>query len=275
VKNLSQFDMAILLEVDKRTIIRWENGESWLKQEKEKFFVEKTKIPIQVVRNLNSHIPISIYYDFSKRIYSLSGLSTKVINAPWYKSGIEADTNRIHFISNDSEIEFVTDIQVMSKNSRPLKPELIKAAAKTLPELNLVLHDQAGLFAGHLTVLPLKHASYLKLKNKEMAEGDLQVDDLNSDLTITPLVFYYYSIYADSIDNTFYIQNRLLAYFREKKYKDYLLAGITYNNREIKIELLREMGLKVLWERPVYEGANERMSFLEGNLDMFLFGKMS
>jgi len=273
--KLSQFDIAAMLDVDKRTVIRWENNMSWIKPEKEKLFVEKLDIPFQVIRNLNSETPISTYFDIGKRTYSLTGISIKASNASWYKSDLTVDTDRIHLISNDTDIEFAQDIQKMNNNPKPLKPNLIKSASQILPDLNLVLHDQSGFYAGHITVLPLKYESYMKLRDGKISEGELALSDLTNNFTTKPLVFYYYSLYADSLDNTSYMMNRLLLHFKQKKYKDYIFAGITYNQRRIKIDLFREMGLKVIWEKPIEEGATENMSFLEGNLDMFLFGKMS
>lgn len=273
--KLSQIDIAAMLDVDKRTVIRWEHNMSWIKPEKEKLFVEKLKIPFQVVRNLNSERPISTYFDIGKRSYSLTGISTKPSNASWYKSDLTVDTDRIHLISNDTDIEFVADIQKMNNNSKSLRPDLIKSAAQILPDLNLVLHDQSGFYAGHISVLSLKYESYLKIRNGKMTEGELALINLTTNFTTKPLVFYYYSLYADSLDNTSYLMNRLLLHFKQKKYKDYIFGGMTYNQRKIKIDLFREMGMKVIWEKPIEEGATENMSFLEGNLDMFLFGQMS
>ena len=122
-----------------------------------------------------------------------------------------------------------------------------------------------------MTILPLKYDTYLKLRKQEISEGSMAISDLATNFTGTPLVFYYYSIYADSMVNTYYLVNRLLAYFRENRFEDYIFSGISY--REKKVEILKEMGLKVIWEQPVEQGSDTLAVFLEGNLDMFLFGK--
>ncbi len=159
----------------------------------------------------------------------------------------------------------------MNKNPKQINPALIREAAKILPELNLILKDQSDYYAGHMTILPLKYDTYLKLRKQEISEGSMAISDLATNFTDTPLVFYYYSIYADSMDNTYYLVNRLLAYFREKRFEDYIFSGISY--RKKKVEILKEMGLKVIWEQPVEDGSDIIAVFLEGNLDMFLFGK--
>ncbi len=269
--GLSQADLGELLDVDMRTISRWENNDTLIKPEKEKEFVEKLLIPYQVIRNLNSDNPIAIYYDLKMRTYSFTAIMKKPLSASWYKTDIPFETDRIKLISNESDIQFVEDIQEMNKNPKPINPALIREAAKILPELNIILQDQSGFYAGHMTILPLKYDAYLKLREQEISEGSLAITDLSSSFIHKPLVFYYYSIYADSLDNTYYLVNRLLAYFKEKQFKDYIFSGISY--REKKVKILQEMGLKIIWEQPVEEGSDTRATFLEGNLDMFIFGK--
>jgi len=269
--NLSQLDLASKLDVDVRTVIRWEKNESLVKQEKEKDFVENLRIPHQVIRNLNTEKPIPIYFDFFRRVYSFSFLSQKVLSTSEFIKDLEIDTDRIHKISSEKDIEFVTYIQKLNNNNRPLKAELILKAAKILPELNLVLYSHSGFCAGHITILPLKYSSYQKIRNQEKLEGNLDVTDLTFDLTSTPKVFYYYSLYADSSDNSYYLLNRIMSHFIKNKYKDYIFAGITY--RKPKIELFKELGLKVIWETPIEKDSEYLATLLEGNLDEYLFKK--
>ncbi len=271
--NLSQLDMASMLDVDIRTVLRWEKNESLIKSEKEKDFVENLGIPHQVIRNLNTDKPISIYFDLKKRTYSFSGISRNVPEASWFNTDMEINTDRIQLISNDSDIKFITDIQEINKNTSPIKADLVKLAAKVLPDLNLVLRDHAGFYAGHISILPLKYDTYLKLREQQLKESDLMISDLATSFTEKPLVFYYYSLYADTMDNAYYLMNSLLSHFKRNKYKEYIFAGISY--RAPKIEMLRQMGLKIIWEEAIEEEGDNISTFMEGNLDMFLFGKMS
>ena len=270
--GMSQSDLAAKMDVDARTVLRWEKDETLIKPDKEKDVVEILNIPHQVIRNLNSDNPISTYYDIKLRTYSLSTLMIKAESASWFNLDFPREDDRIHFIANDSDVQFVTDIQEMNNNMKPIKAELLKEAASILPELNLVLHDQSGYYAGHITFLPLKYSSYLKIKNREMKEGELELSDLSSGFDESPRVFYFYSLYADSLVNAYYMMNRLLSWFKEKKFEDYLFAGITY--RKNKVNYLREMGLRVIWEDTNSGGAEDSFTFMEGDLDMFLFGKM-
>jgi len=269
--QLSQIDFAALLDIDVRTVIRWEKNESLINQEKEKSIVEILGIPHQVIRNLNTEKPIPIYFDLFRRVYSHTRLSQKVLISCEMLLDSSIDTDRFLLISKESDIEFVTYIQKLNKNNKPLKAELIKKAAKILPELNVALYGQSGFYSGHITVLPLKYDIYLKIRNHEIKESDLKTSDLDIDLTENPLVFYYYSVYADSAENYYYILNRLLTFFQRNKFKNYIFAGISY--RKPKIEFLLEIGLDNIWEEPIEEDGKDMASLMEGNFDEYLFGK--
>jgi transcriptional regulator with XRE-family HTH domain len=271
--QLSQIDFAALLDIDVRTVIRWEKNESLINQEKEKSIVEILGIPHQVIRNLNTENPIPIYFDLFRRIYSHTRLSQKVLISCELLLDSTIDTDRFHLISKQSDIEFVTYIQKLNKNIRPLKAELIRKAAKILPELNVVLLGQSGFYSGHITILPLKYDTYLKIRNHEIKESDLKTTDLDFDLSESPLVFYYYSVYADSAENYYYILNRLLTYYQRNKFNDYIFAGISY--RKPKIEFLLEIGLNNIWEEPIEEDGKDMASFMEGNFDEYLFGNQN
>lgn len=266
--RISQLDLAAKLDVDVRTVIRWEKNESLVKQEKETDFVKKLGIPHQVIRNLNSENPIAIYFDFFRRVYSFSRLSQKVSSNSEFILNPLIDTERIKLISEDRDLEFITYIQRLSKNNQPLKPQLVLEAARILPELNLVLYSHSGFCAGHIAVLPLKYSSYLKIRNQEMPEGNLNSSDLTFDLNNSPQVFYYYSIYAESIENAYYLVNRTIDHFKRKKYKDYIFAGISY--RKTKIDFLQEVGLKVIWEKYTNDDGESLATLMEGNLDNFI-----
>ena len=270
-RNMSQLDFAALLDVDARTVIRWEKNESLIKVEKEKILIENLGIPHQVIRNLNTDKPIAIYFDFNRWAYSLTALSKMVANSSEFISDYEFDTDRIQTISKDEDIEFIASIQKNQKNCEPLRTEVIKMAAKLLPELNLVLYGQSGFHEGHISILPLKYDSFIKLRDKTMRENELKLNDLNINNSDNPLVFFYYSMYANSVDNIHYIMNRLLSHFRNKKYKDYIFAGISY--RQQKIDRAQELGLKVIWEELPDEGCESTAIFVAGNFDEFLFGE--
>lgn len=268
--RLSQFELAAKLDVDARTVIRWEKNESLIKQEKEIDFVKNLGIPHQVIRNLNTENPIAIYFDFFRRVYSFSRLSQKVLSNSVFILDPEIDTDRIHLISSERDVEFISYIQKLNRNYSPIRRELLLKAARILPELNLVLYSQSGFCAGHISILPLKYSTYLKIRNQEMQEKQLNFNDLTFDLNNSPQVFYYYSLYADSVDNSYYLINRVMSHFKKAGYKDYIFAGIS--RMKEKIILFKEMGLKVVWRMKTDIG-EDKLTLLEGNFEDYLFGE--
>jgi len=270
-RKISQLDFAALLDVDVRSVIRWEKNESLLKVEKEKLLIEKFGIPHQVIRNLNTDKPIAIYFDFEKWRYSLSFLSMVVTSSWEFNRYLEIKTDRIHTLTEPKDFEFISFIQQIQNNLKPIRNEVTKAAANILPELNLVLYGQSGYHGGHISILPLKYDSFLALQEKKITERELTARDLNTNLGSSPLVFYYYSIYANSLDNTYYLVNKLLMYFKNKKFDNYIMAGISYQKN--KVDRLREMGLKVIWEDVLNEVTEKKATFLAGNLNAFLFSE--
>jgi transcriptional regulator with XRE-family HTH domain len=270
-RNISQLDFAGLLDVDVRTIIRWEKNESLIKVEKEKLLIKNFGIPHQVIRNLNTDKPIAIYFDFQRWVYSLSFLSRMVTSSWEFNKETEFETDRIETLSNDEDIKFISFIQKNQKIGESINKEVVIRAAKILPELNLVLYGHSGYHAGHISILPLKYETFLQLRDKKKLENQISIQDLNSDFDAKPLVFYYYSLYANSLDNTYYLMNKLLCYFKKQKYEDYILAGISY--RQAKIDRLKEMGLQVVWEENIKENVERKATFVAGNIDEFLYGK--
>jgi transcriptional regulator with XRE-family HTH domain len=266
--NLTQGGLAGLLKVDTRTVMRWESDDSLLKNNKVKEFAEKLFIPYQVIHNLNSERPITIYFSIKNRTYSFTSSAVKVIDPSWFNLDLPKDNERIHMIESKEDIEFVERIQIMQGNKFPMWKEVFKQSVKIIPDLNLVLLDQAGFFAGHISIIPLKYTTYLKLKSKEIKENEISITDLTSNFGEKPFVFYYYSLYADSMSSTYCLMNRILTYFNDRKFKDYLFAGITF--RDSKIALLKEMGLKEVWDNINADEVGFEGTLFEGTFDGFL-----
>ena len=269
-KGLSQLDLAVILDVDTRTVSRWEKGTTLLNPEIKKSFVEKLLIPHQVIHNLNSTVPISIFYDIEHHTYSLDAVGVQVPNAAWLNSDLPIDDERIQYLSGASDVEIMEAIQEMKVSNKKLSSELLRASVNALPELNLILHDQSGYYAAHLVVLKLKYSAYIKIRNKEMKENEINSSHVSNGSTDDLDVYYFYMHNADSLVNAYYLMNRLFSYFKEKDTKNYIFAAV--ENKASTIELLKEMGLRTIWIGD--ENPKGSLTLLEGNFDMFLFGKM-
>ena len=269
-RSLSQLDFAAMMDVDARTVIRWEKNVSLIKVEKEKILTETFRIPHQVIRNLNTDKPISILFDFNKWAYALSDFTAFIPSVRDFKFDKEYETDSIKTLVTDEDFEFVTYIQKNQKNCEPVKKDVLKLAARLLPELNVVMFGSSGYHGGHISFLPLKYESYKQLYNRYIHENELTVNDLCRDKTEVPRVFYFYSLYANSHDHAHYLMNRLLRYFKLQHFKDYIFAGISF--RETEVDKYKEMSLDIIWEEK-RKDCHATASFISGTLDKYLFEK--
>jgi transcriptional regulator with XRE-family HTH domain len=270
-RGMTQLDLSAILEVDVRTVIRWEKNESLIKPEKEIILIENLGIPHQVIRNLNTDHPIPVYFDFKRWLYALSLLSSMVRSSKEFKTEYELHTSRIETLKDEKDIEFINYIQKNQKNCSPLRKEVVETAARILPEINLVIRDQSGFHGGHISILPIKYEAYEAIRDQKMKEQELKVQHLTSNMDDDPKVYYFYSIYSSSLENNFYLVNRLLFYFKKLYDTNYIFAGITF--QELKIERFREMGFQVIWQKPVADHPEWTATFLTGNFDAFLFNE--
>jgi DNA-binding XRE family transcriptional regulator len=270
--SISQSELASQLDVDVRSVIRWEKNETLLSSDKESVMSEMTFIPYQVVRNLNSTTQIPTFYDFDLRKYSLSALSSDLPDANWIKSRINYQTDRIQSVSIARDIKSILCFTELQKN--PLKSqniELITEACKLLPELNMVIHDQSGYYSGHSIYFPLSMETYLKIRNREIQENELESRDLINYKNCDKPVFYCHSITADCNENFFYIIGAVLKFYRDTPNKNYLYALLT--SRYDSHLMSDQLGVKTVWKD--FE-AKEKYHLLdaprlvEGNFNAFL-----
>ena len=103
--KVSQLDFAATVQVDIRTVQRWEKDETLIKPEKEHEIARFTLLPYQLIRNLNTTVPIPTYYDFRIRKYSLSELSNELPDADWFKERINDFSKRVRTIDVDRDME--------------------------------------------------------------------------------------------------------------------------------------------------------------------------
>ncbi|MCF6298001.1 MAG: helix-turn-helix domain-containing protein [Flavobacteriaceae bacterium] len=247
IDNISQADFAASLNVDIRTVQRWENNQTLIKPEKEEEIVKETLLPYQLVRNLNATIPIPTYYDFRIRKYSLTSLDNNLPEASWLIENIQDRTKRIVTIMDESDIEMILrDIQLHNYTPNPINKRLIREVIKLLPELNFIILDDNDYYAGHSLIFPIKESVYQKLKNKEISEEDIQISDLVDYKIQEKPVFYNYDMTADSNDNVFYLAHHYFNFFLALQETDYTYCSFSIRHDSIKLN--KQLGLKMVWE---------------------------
>ena len=273
LNNISQADLSARLNVDIRTLIRWENNETLIKSDKEEELVEETFIPYQVIRNLNANVAIPTFYDFRLRKYSYSILSIELPKASWFKEHLNIESLRSRAISNDSDAEHISRYLNFFYAPNTLSKDLILEAARILPELNQILFDTSGYYAGHCVIFPIKKEIYEKIRNKEMSERELKSSCFTTVKTNDETIFYSYNITADCNENTFYILCPVLKYFQEYGSGNYRFAS--YALRKDAFELAEQLGLKLIWQEEktdIFHGLEFLPRFYEGNFNEFLLG---
>lgn len=270
--GLSQTDFATLLEVDLRTVQRWEKNLTLIKSEKEEDIVLATLLPYQLIHNLNATVPIPTFYDFHTRKYSLSEHDNELPKLGWYKEHFDLNTNNLRTIDVAHDLKYIDQfIDSQKRDDSYVNNELIKEAVRLLPELNFVITGESGYYAGHCIVLPISEDCYVKLRNRQLDNTALRPSDLVNYKTQNKPVFYRYDITGDCNNTIYFIMARFFAFFKAIDQLDYLLCG--YTERDDNYQLNKEIGLSVVWEDRELQkelGLAYPPRFVEGDFKGFL-----
>ena len=273
VNQVSQADFAAKVNVDTRTVQRWEKNVTLIKSEKEDDIVNETLLPYQLIRNLNASITIPTFYDFSIRKYSLTKLTNKLPDASWFKDQIDDSTKRIRTIDFERDIEYIIKYMQFHKPVSKNIVSVIKQSIKILPDLNIIIMDDSGYYSGHSLMFPIDHKTYKKIKKQQISENQIRIENLVNYHNQSNPVFYGFDITADCNDNIFYVTNHLLRFLRDKPNQNYLFCSTPF--RYDNFELNKQAGLKIIWEGK--KGINKygleiAPRFQEGNFNKFLQG---
>lgn len=271
INKISQADFAANVNVDTRTVHRWEKNITLVKQDKEDAFVQETLLPHQLIRNLNASNPIATFYDFSIRKYSLTKLSNTLPEASWFKAQMEIPTKRIRTIDYDKDIDYIVKHMQFHKPISKNIANAIRESIKLLPELNLIIEDDSGYYSGHNLIFPIKESSYEKLKDRKMSDLELNIDDVANYKTQSKPILFGFDFTADCNDDIFYLLNQMLRFLRDITNQNYLFCSIPL--RHDNFELNKRAGLKIIWEGQ--KGKNKygleiAPRFQEGNFKDFL-----
>jgi len=274
VNKMSQAEFATKLDVDTRTVQRWENGITLIKPEKEEDIVNETLLPYQLIRNLNASKPIPTFYDFSLRKYSLTQLDNTLTQASLIKDNINKATKRIRTNVFEKDIDYIIKHMQFHKTVSKSIAKVIEESIKLIPEMNLIITDDSGYYSGHSIIFPIKQETYEKLKSRKMGESELTVDDLVNYKTLNNPIFYGFELTADSNDNIFYLANHLLRFLRDLPTQNYLYCATPFRNDSY--DLNKQAGLKIIWEEKKRINENGLLiapRFQEGNFKKFLFSR--
>jgi transcriptional regulator with XRE-family HTH domain len=270
--DMSQTDFAAQMNVDVRTVQRWEKDETLVKPEKEKALANDTLLPYQLIRNLNAISPIPTYYDFRIRKYALTRLNKDLPDADWLKERIDELSKQIRMIDPEKDIEILRrDLKTQKLGESPIRLNLLKRAQELLPELNLIIMDRFNNYSGHSLFFPISALCHRKLQRREMRPDQIQVEDLVNYKNRERPIFLNYDITADCNDNIYFLGHQILKFFVDLPTDDYVFCS--YTSRYDSYEINKQMHLDLIWEERVEKnalGLEYHPRFYEGNLNKYL-----
>ena len=269
-RDLSQLDLASLINVDIRTVQRWEKDITLIHPEKEKELAEVTLLPYQLLRNLNAAIPIPTYYDFRIRKYSLTELNNELPDAQWLKDRVKEFSDRIRTIDIQTDLSVLRkDLLLQKNNTEPISRSVLSRAVELVPEVNLIIMDDFGNYSGHCIVLPLKKEAYVRLRSQEMKDTDITIEDLANYKTMDKPYFFNYDITADCNDNIYYLAHEYLNFYKNIK-SPYEFCSYTMRYDSYLIN--EQLGLELIWKNPVQKdglGLEYHPRFYSGNFNNY------
>ena len=271
INKLSQSEFAAILNVDSRTVQRWERNETLLKSEKEEEIVVKTLLPYQLIRNLNASVVIPTYYDFAIRKYSLTELSIDLPEAATLKRKFSFENSNIRKIDYAYDRSYLENYLTFPKKASKNILKAIEKAIKLLPELNLIITDDSGYYSGHSIVFPISEKAYEKLRNREMTEDELTEHDLVDYKQAKRPIFYNYDISTDCNNSIFFLLHQIFHFFNQNTSLNYLYCKCAVRYDSFRIN--EQMGLKIIWEDgslKQHEKVEVFPRFYEGDFKEFL-----
>jgi transcriptional regulator with XRE-family HTH domain len=265
VYGVSQADLAASINVDTRTIQRWENGSTLINVEKENDVIGATQLPYQLLRNLNTNKPIPTFYDFDIRKYSLTQISNDLPDLSWFEELFGTYSEKIRTLDFEKDREYLLKHMHLHKNIPKNLYAVIQESARIVPELNLIIKDNSGYISGHSMMFPLKAETQKKLKERTLLEENLTIQDLANSNLNEIAHFHNFHITADCNDSIFYMINEFYHFFQKLNSDAYLYTASPIRRDTYKLN--DQLGLKLIWEeepKKDIHGINMAKRFYEG-----------
>ena len=263
--EISQSDFASKLDADIRTVQRWENEGTLLKDDKIKALVETTLLPIQLIRNLNINKAIPTYYSFELLRYTLSELTISLPDASYYKKTIKESTNRIRPIDLDQDFEFLASVCKIPKEHQKNIKSAFKEALLHLPEINVIIKNELGFYSGAFVLLPITEEAYGLLRDRKINSNEIRAEHICDPDFQDQKIFFEFELIADNNDDGQYLIVAGFRFFDQLKDQDYLYCAI--DGRTDTTHLADQTGLEIIW-RDTSDGKD--LKFVAGNFKAFL-----
>jgi len=271
--GMTQAEAAEKMEVPSRTWRRWEGG-ALVNQDHRRMLAESHLIPLEVVERLSSGM--TVLFNLRTRRFAYNTFETDFINKKIVREELhdDASLSRISAISEDRDIPLIHDYDALIyPTENALKASIITSAQNAVPELNFVINDNLGLYAGHVVCLPLSDDVHEGLRSGDLEEGDLSTWDVAPKRPWKdPPCLHFYSIYAACSGFAYTLlkglQNGIRTLVVEGQIsKNSVVSG--YAVTDDGIELCQKIGLSLVFESPEEQeklGTEKVPSFYQGTV---------
>ena len=263
--ELTQTELADKLDADLRTIQRWEQDRTNIREEKVAELVEKTSLPFQLVRNLNATDPIPTFFDFKTQKYSLTELSTDIPDVDWYKRKMDRTTTRMREMNLEYDFEYLMNYMDIPEEHHFNLRKVIRESIKLLPELNQIITDELGFYAGFSLIVPISIDARELLRNQELRSEQLTTDHVKDYRFLEKPVFFVFNLSADCNDNIQYLVGNMLSFFQKNDHLDYIYCG--FGERQDTYHIHDQLGFEEVWRIP---DGDYGLRYFEGNFKKFL-----
>ncbi len=256
----TQVEMAEWLKVEERTYRRWEKNQNLIADANIEDITHETGIPFEVLHRLNHEYPT--LYNLCTRRYSVCPFDRDFVN----KKILRRELLESREIGSILPLTSYPQFKRTSYVEFPVYPyekefsrRLLRICADLLPELNILITDPKNYYSGHLIAVPMKMDRYRLLREGEMAEYQIQPEDVADITPDEPVAIHILSFFATASTYAYCLAKRMV-YF--------LLAAIPHRLHEESVlsryvvtsdgaEFCRKFGMELIrWGYEDFQNLN-------------------
>ncbi|MFH2044244.1 MAG: helix-turn-helix domain-containing protein [Pseudomonadota bacterium] len=198
-RKMSQEKFSESIQISVRELQNWESDRRSPRIENLHDLSEMTGLPMQALIALNADQPV--WYSLGKRFFKYSlieedqFLSRELLR---YQNK-SADDFLVKYIpiTTDRQINMILSChRDIYGTERPLPKDVIKKAARFLPNLNNTIIDCWGHYVGHQICLPIKADIYKDIIKSKCIENYLSLRSINDIISMDAGVLFYYSVHS-------------------------------------------------------------------------------
>ncbi len=217
----TQQQMADELGVPPKTYGRWERNESRASPGHLERLSSILRLPFEVVLRLNHGFP-TLYHTGSHRFqtctFDRDFVNQKVLREQLFDGSEEG---RIEPVGHGDNLGLIlADRRLVFPRRLFVAQSVLSRAIDLLPELNFIVRDPKGHYAGHILSIPLAKPSVDALLAQRIQESDIKLDDLFPGSDPLPAV-HFYSLFATCSTYAYTLIRRLVTVLvRDSRFKD-------------------------------------------------------